>query len=77
MDTSVVLFVINGLMGAVMWFMKNTLVDLKEQLKEQRLELNSVRDNSFKKSDFYEFKQDLWLRLDEMKLDFQRALDKK
>ena len=61
---SVVLFLTNGVMGVFMWFMKNTLNDLKEQDKELRKELISVRDTSFKRSDFFEFKQDLFERLD-------------
>jgi len=73
---SVVLFIVNGIMGVFMWFMKSTLNDLKEQDKELRQELNRMKETSFTKNDFSEFKLDLYGRLDDMKKDFIRALDK-
>lgn len=81
MDYSIIvsggLIIINGLMGVVMWFMKTTLSDLKEQIKENTKEISVVKETYNKKSDFAEFKMELWARLDAMKVDFQRALDKK
>ena len=76
MDSSVASWVINGLLGVVMFFMKMTLSDLKDQLKEHKEEINVVKETTTKKEDFQEFKQELWRRLDGMKTDFQRALDK-
>lgn len=76
MDSQYIQYILMGLMGVVMWFLRTTLADVKDQLKEQRHELNTVKEQSFKKSDFIDFKTDLWIRLDEMKADFRRALDK-
>lgn len=73
---SVVLFIVNGVMGVFMWFMKSTLNDLKEQDKELRQEINRMKETSFTKQDFSEFKFDLYGRLDELKKDVFRALDK-
>lgn len=60
-----------------MFFMKMTLSDIKEQLREHKEEINVVKETTTKKEDFQEFKRELWQRLDGMKTDFQRALDKK
>lgn len=76
MDSSVASWVINGLLGVVMFFMKMTLSDLKDQLREHKEEINVVKETTTKKEDFQEFKRELWQRLDGMKTDFQRALDK-
>lgn len=77
MDTTIILFILNAFMGVIMWFMKTTITDLKEGMKEQTRQIDLLKDTSFKKSDFSEFKTDLWLRLDEMKADFRRALENK
>lgn len=74
---TIALAIINGLMGVIMWFMKSTINELKEQNKENRIEIVNIKDTYTKKHDFTEFKNELWLRLDAMKLDFQRALDKR
>lgn len=77
MDSSVASWVINGLLGVVMFFMKMTLSDLKDQLREHKEEISVVKETTIKKEDFQGFKQELWHRLDGMKTDFQRALDKR
>jgi hypothetical protein len=64
MDNSIIHWVVNGLMGIVMWFMKTTLSDLKEQNKEFRHDLEYVKNTYFKRADFTEFKEELFARLD-------------
>lgn len=64
MEVQAILGVINGLMIIVGFFMKQTLTDLKEQLKEQKNELAYVKESYFKRADFTEFKQELFERLD-------------
>lgn len=59
-------FLINLLLGGVIWFMKQSYSDLKEQVKEHKLDLNGVKEHYFKKEDFIEFKLDLWKRLDKI-----------
>lgn len=63
-EATVVSWIINGLMGLVMWFMKTTLNDIKEQVKDQKKELDHVKETYFKRADFTEFKQELFERLD-------------
>lgn len=76
-DNSIFSWLANGLIGIVLYFMRTTANELKEQIKEQRKDLEVVKETYNKKADFTEFKIELWARLDEMKSDFQRALDKK
>jgi hypothetical protein len=76
MDLNVVSWVINGLMGVAMYLLKSTHASIKEELKENRLEIAKLKEDKMNKLDFKEFKEELWSRLDDMKRDFQRALDK-
>ena len=67
--------VINLLLGGVIWFMKQAYSDLKEQVKEHRVELDRVKDTYFKKEDFREFKDELWTRLDKMEVSWTHKLN--
>jgi hypothetical protein len=78
MDASLVTIggvVINLLLGGVIWFMKQTYSDLKEQVKEHKTELDKVKDTYFKKEDFREFKDELWTRLDKMEINWTTQLN--
>jgi deoxyhypusine synthase len=66
---------INLLLGGVLWFMRNTYADLKEQVKEHKQELDRVKDTYFKKEDFREFKDELWTRLDKMEINWTTQLN--
>lgn len=76
-DSSIIGWIANGLMGIVLYFMKTTIKDIKEDLAEQRQKLEKVKETYTTKEDYLSFKTELWSRLDEMKADFLRALDKK
>lgn len=67
--------VINLLLGGVIWFMKTAYSDIKEQVKEQRNELDRVKDTYFKKEDFREFRDELWTRLDKMEVSWTHKLN--
>lgn len=67
--------VINLLLGGVIWFMKTAYADIKEQVKEQKNELDRVKDTYFKKEDFREFKDELWTRLDKMEVSWTHKLN--
>lgn len=71
--TSVVSWIINGLLGIAMWLLKSAYSDLKADIKENQLEIAKVRDASMKKQDFNDFKQELWGRLDR----FEDSIDAK
>lgn len=63
-EASVVLSIITGLMGIVMWFMRQTLADVKQEQKDQLKELNYVKEHYFRRADFLDFKDELFARLD-------------
>lgn len=67
--------IINLLLGGVIWFMKTAYNDVKEQVKEQKQELDRVKDTYFKKEDFREFKDELWTRLDKMEVSWTHKLN--
>lgn len=64
----------NTLLGFVMYFMKVSHDTTKEQLAELRSEVKDVRDKSFKREDFHDFRDQLWTRLDRMETDFKQQL---
>ncbi len=63
-EVQVVSGVINILVLIVGFFMRQTLADVKEQLKDTKKELDYVKDHYFKRADFTEFKEELFARLD-------------
>lgn len=67
--------VVNLLLGGVIWFMKQSYMDVKDELKEQKRELAVVKDTYFKKEDFREFKDELWTRLDKMEINWTEKLN--
>lgn len=75
-DVYIYSFIINGLLGLVMYFMKMSNDALKGDVKELQQEIKHVKDTYYKKEDFREFKEELWLRLDEIKMDFKRELER-
>lgn len=64
-------FIINLLLGGVLWFMKQTYSDLKEKQKELSQEVEKLKEHAVRKDDFAEFKFELWKRLDK----FEQHLD--
>ncbi len=74
MEMTIILGVLNGLMGVVMWFMKTTLNDLKDQVKENRRDLDVVKDNYLKRADFIDFKEELFSRLERDHSDILRQI---
>ena len=76
METQYVNLAFNGLFGLLLYFMKSQHDDTKEKLKEQSAELTKLRDNTMKKDDFREFKEELYVRLDELKLDLRQEVER-
>jgi hypothetical protein len=65
MDLSVVVsLVLNGLLGIAVYLFKNSHSDIKEQLKESKIEIAHLKETKMDKMDFREFKEELWKRLD-------------
>lgn len=67
-------FIINGLLGVALYFMKQNNDRNKEQLDQQREDIKHIKDNYFKREEFRDFKDELWTRLDKMENTFERRL---
>lgn len=72
-----VLLAFNCLLGVAAWAIKTNLSDLKSEIKTNRLDIEHVKDKYFKREDFTEFKQELWLRLDRFEQDVKAQLNSK
>lgn len=68
-------FIINMLLGGVLWFMRESYKDIKERQQKHEEELNKVKDTYFKKEDFREFKEELWTRLDRMEVNWTHQIN--
>jgi hypothetical protein len=74
MNELVISLVINGLLGVSMYFMKQSGDTIKKQLDDQRADINHIKENYFKREEFRDFKDELWVRLDKMEHTFERRL---
>lgn len=68
-------FVVNVLLGGIMWFMRQTYMDIKDKQKALDAALEHVKENYYRKEDFREFKDELWRRLDKMESHWQEKLN--
>lgn len=62
MEASYIPYIINVLLGAVLWLMRETIVDLKKRISYLETELKQA----VHKEDFREFKAELFARLDRL-----------
>jgi len=74
MNELILSLIINGLLGISMYFMKQNNDRNKQQLDEQRSDINHIKENYFKREEFRDFKDELWIRLDKMENTFERRL---
>jgi hypothetical protein len=74
MNELIISLIINGLMGVAMYFMKQNGDVVKKQLEDQRADINHIKENYFKREEFRDFKDELWVRLDKMEHTFERRL---
>ena len=56
--------------------MKSTQDTIKEQVRDNRQDIDHVKEKYFKKEDFTEFKQELWNRLDRFEADMKHQINK-
>lgn len=73
----------NFTMGIIMFFIKFASDELKdkfraqqEAIKMQQSAIDKIKDEYIKKEDFREFKEELFVRLDEIKIDFKREVER-
>ncbi len=74
MNELIISLIINGLLGVSMYFMKQSGDNVKKQLDDQRADINHIKENYFKREEFRDFKDELWIRLDKMEHTFERRL---
>jgi hypothetical protein len=74
MNELIISLIINGLLGVSMYFMKQSGDNVKKQLDDQRADINHIKENYFKREEFRDFKDELWVRLDKMEHTFERRL---
>ena len=72
MEPDILSFIINGLLGLAMYFMKISNDARNDEVKTLKEDLKLVNDTYFKKEDFREFKEELWVRLDKMEVNFEK-----
>lgn len=68
---AVILFVLNGLMGVIMYLMKQGYDSLKQTIRSQQDKLERFQEDYLKKEDFREFKEELWKRFDDLKVEIR------
>ena len=68
----------NIILGVAAWLLKQAFQELKEEHKSLSRkydnllnEVGDVKDKYFKKEDFRDFRDELWLRLDKMEAAFE------
>ena len=71
MDQTTFLWLVNGLIVVLGYFLKTEHTSIKSELKAIKEEVSSVRDTYFKKEDFQDFKRELWARLDRIEDDIK------
>ena len=74
MNELIISLIINGLLGVSMYFMKQNGDAVKKQLDDQKDDIKHIKDNYFKREEFRDFKDELWVRLDKMENTFERRL---
>jgi len=74
MDNLIVSFIFNVLLGVVMFFMKQSNDSMKERVSKLETDVERIKDNTVKKEDFREFKEELWVRFDKMEMTIDKKL---
>ena len=72
MDSLIVSFIFNVLLGVVMFFLKLNNDVTRERLAKAEEKIEKIQDTTYKKEDFREFKEELWTRIDKMEVAFEK-----
>lgn len=72
MEFNIVSWLLNGLLGFAMYLMKNANEATKDEIKELKKSVETVKDTYYKKEDFKEFKEELWKRFDRVEEQLAR-----
>lgn len=71
MDSTAVSWGVNILMGFVMFLLKISHDNTKESIRALQEKQDRFQDTYLKKSDFKEFKEELWDRIDDLKVEIR------
>lgn len=75
-NTQIIEWIIGGLSTMAILFGKMQLDSLRETIKEQKEEIDHIKEAYFKREDFRDFKSELWSRLDKMEASVEARLEK-
>jgi uncharacterized membrane protein YraQ (UPF0718 family) len=67
-------FIMNGLLGIVVYFMRKALENAREDFIKTQAQIEHIKDTFYKKEDFRDFKVELFDRLDRMESAFERKI---
>lgn len=59
-----------------MYFMKSANDSTGERIKNAETQINQIKDSYIRKEDFRDFKEELFIRLDEMKYHFRQEIER-
>lgn len=65
-NLEILLGLLNLVFGGFMWLLKNAYNDLKEKVKENKEDIEYVKEKAMRKEDFTLFKQELFSRFDRL-----------
>ena len=77
MEAELLKWVVFGIMGVSIWFMKRTIDGYDTRLKEQQKEIAEIRRDYLHRDDFKEFKMELWNMFNEIKQDIKDIKNEK
>jgi hypothetical protein len=71
METWMISLVANAVLALIAYAMKSTIDDLKEVARNNKQDIEHIKDKYIRKEDFQDFKKDLWDRLDRFESDIK------
>lgn len=77
MEVEILRWLVFGIMGLAIWFMKRTIDSYDNRLQEQQKELAEIRRDYLHRDDFKEFKSELWTMFNEIKQDIKEIKNEK
>ena len=77
METEIIRWVVFGVMGVAIWFLKRTIDSFDTRLSDQQKEIAEIRRDYLHRDDFKEFKVELRSMFDEIKADIRELKSQK
>ena len=65
-DSAIVSWILNATFGVIMFLMKQAQDRTREDIKKHDTSIELLKENKLAKSDFKEFKEELWKRFDRL-----------